>query len=116
EVVHLRTSLSAVERAGLKWVFTDGHAAILLSRFFNQKSDLSRLDWELMHQTYWNNTDDDGDRTRRRQAEFLIYQFAPWELVNGIGAMTQEAAKAVRTVLAKATHQPSVKVLPEWYF
>jgi hypothetical protein len=37
-----------------------------------------------MGDRYWRNTDEDGDRKRRRAAEFLVYNFFPFSLVTGI--------------------------------
>ncbi|UTW68357.1 DUF4433 domain-containing protein [Anaerobacillus sp. HL2] len=43
------------------------------------------MDWDVMESKYWFDTDDDPDRKRRRQAEFLVLRHFPLELVLGIG-------------------------------
>lgn len=116
EMVHLRTSLKRVKDLGIQWVFTDGHPLLLLSNFFASETELNHIDWPLMKAKFWNNTDEHPDRKRRREAEFLIRDFAPWELVDGIGVMTEETAQNVSGILASSAHRPNVKVLPDWYY
>ncbi len=75
-IVHLVSSAEAVQVAGLPFTFTDGHAEMDISRFFTDLHDLDKVDWEMMQAKYWNDTLQDGDRKRRRQAEFLVHQFS----------------------------------------
>ncbi len=116
EMVHLVSSLAFVEGLGLSWAFTDGHAAVAFSEFFDSKMNLESVDWALMKEEFWNNTPDDGDRTRRRQAEFLIHSFAPWGLMQGIGVMNSQTVEKVQEILAQAAVQIRVEVKQNWYF
>ncbi|MGF1494886.1 MAG: DarT ssDNA thymidine ADP-ribosyltransferase family protein [Microcoleaceae cyanobacterium] len=51
---------------------------ISYSRFFDDFSLLNQvIDWEIMQERYWADTEEDGDRKRRRRAEFLIYKSCP---------------------------------------
>lgn len=44
-----------------------------ISRFLYRRDDIERdVDWDVMDLEFWNDTDVDGDRERRRQAEFLV--------------------------------------------
>lgn len=98
-IIHLVSSTEAVDAAGLKWVFTEGHAVMNYTDFFDDFDDLDEIDWPLMNSKYWNDTDADPDRCRRRQAEFLVHDFSPWELVSGIGVCnTLLHARGRRTV------------------
>jgi ssDNA thymidine ADP-ribosyltransferase, DarT len=45
------------------------------------------IDWDVMKSRYWNDTNEDNDRKRRRQAEFLVRHFSPWQLITEIGVM-----------------------------
>ena len=69
-VIHLRSTAEAVKKAGLSWVFTEGHADMGYTDFFDDLKDLDKIDWDLMQARYWHDTNNDPDRTRRRQAEF----------------------------------------------
>jgi len=82
--------------------------------FFDDLKDLDKVDWALMKQRYWNDTNDDPDRKRRRQAEFLVHDFFPWELVNYVGVFDDKAAHAVDLILQKGN--PPVGVERGWYY
>lgn len=75
-VVHLVSSAEAVSASGAPFVFADGHAELDLSDFFDDLDDLNKIDWKIMKAAYWADTNEDGDRKRRRQAEFLVHRFA----------------------------------------
>jgi hypothetical protein len=64
----------------------------------------------------WNDTDIDGDRKRRRQAELLIVDSVPFTAVQQIGVMTESVAEQVRQALSSAVHQPLVVVRQDWYY
>jgi hypothetical protein len=117
-VIYLVSSCEIVKQAGVPFVFTDRHAVKRLTRQFEDLSNLSEIDWPLMRETYWRDTDQDGDRKRRRQAEFLVRNFCPWQLINGIGVYDEKRAHAVRRALleARASRCPDVKIEPDWYY
>ncbi len=69
-----------------------------------------------MKETYWHDTDKDGDRKRRRQAEFLVHQFCAWELITEVGVINRQIADRVRAILEPAVHQPAVTVRRGWYY
>lgn len=115
-VVHLVTSTEAVAAEPLLFVFTNGHADMAFSRFYDDLRDLEQVDWAIMGERYWNDTPEDGDRKRRRQAEFLVYMSLPWRLIEEIGVMSRKAADEVATALEGAEHRPPVVVRPEWYY
>jgi hypothetical protein len=116
EVVHLVSTAEAVDNLGLSWLFTDGHAEIHFTGFFDNLRNLDKIDWEIMRARYWNDTNDDPDRKRRRQAEFLVHDFFPWELVAGIGVYGQRTALAVEEALASSDHNPAVSIERNWYY
>lgn len=84
-VIHLVSEAEAVNAEGLAFVFTDGHAVMEYSCFYDHLDLLGFvIDWDIMKDTYWADTPEDGDRKRRRQAEFLVHQFCPWRLITEI--------------------------------
>ncbi|MHB8843992.1 MAG: type II toxin-antitoxin system toxin DNA ADP-ribosyl transferase DarT [Nitrospirota bacterium] len=115
-VLHLVSSAEAVNEQRLKFVFTNGHAVIAFSNFFNDLDDLDKIDWAIMKATYWNDTDADNDRKRRRQAEFLVHEFFPWELIEKIGVINENMARKVKSALAGCAHKPVVTVQQKWYY
>jgi len=115
-VVHLVSSCEAVRDEGLEFVFTDGRAVKRFTRQFDNLDQLSEIDWPLMRATYWNDTDDDNDRKRRRQAEFLVRDFVPWTLVKQMVVMDDAQAESVRQQLHSRDHCPEVVVQRGYYY
>lgn len=78
-VLHLVSSAEAVAEAGRPFTWTEGHAEIKFSQFYEGLPELqSRIDWEIMGATYWNDKPPEiVDRKRKRQAEFLVHRFFP---------------------------------------
>jgi hypothetical protein len=67
-----------------------------------------------MAATYWNDTDEDPDRKRRRQAEFLVHEFFPWELVSYIGVYDLSVAKIVGEIIKGGS--PEIGIQRGWYY
>ena len=117
-VVHLVSSVEAVAARipPLAWMFTDGHAVIDLSEYYDNISDLGNVDWAIMTARYWHDTLEDGDRLRRRQAEFLVHQFFPWELISEVAVIDTKVESRVNQMLRGAAHVPNVVVRRDWYY
>jgi hypothetical protein len=115
-VVHLVADAEQVAEQRLPFVFTDGHAYMQLSTFYSDLTHLNRIDWLLMRERIWRDTPEDGDRVRRRNAEFLVHNTFPWPLVQGIGVIDEQVAELVQAVIAGSNHQPRVVVRPGWYY
>jgi hypothetical protein len=115
EVAHLIFGAEDLARPD-GFVITDGHAATPLTKQFGDLARLDQVDWPVMRDRYWFDTDDDGDRKRRRQAEFLVWGSVPFTAVKLIGVMTQAVAQHVRQGLAVTPDPPEVVVRPDWYY
>ncbi|MEH1902869.1 type II toxin-antitoxin system toxin DNA ADP-ribosyl transferase DarT [Nostoc sp.] len=118
-ILHLVSSAEVVDAAGLSFVGTDGHAAMEYTAFFDELEYLyadELIDWEIMEATYWADTEEDGDRKRRRQAEFLVHQFFPWQLIQEIGVINTTIQTQVREMLYKINIQTPIKVCSKWYY
>lgn len=116
-ILHLVTTAEAVAAAGLPFTFTDGHAELAVSDFFENLAELAtKVDWPVMRLTYWNDTPEQPDRKRKRQAEFLVHHFAPWTLLQGIGVKTPAMKMHIEEMLGASTHRPTVSVKRNWYY
>lgn len=113
-VVYLCSSTEAVDAANLEWVFTEGHADMAFTDFFDDFEHLGRIDWPLMESKYWFATDSDPDRSRRRQAEFLVHNFFPWTLVTNIAVYDASKEKAAIAILKGQS--PTVQIRKGWYY
>jgi hypothetical protein len=116
DVVYLVSSAEAVAASKLIWCFTNGHAVEGVTEFYDDLSDLSKVDWEVIRSWSWKNTLADLDRKRRKQAEFLVHKRFPLELVSRIGVFNRAKAELVTKLLEKSAHRPNVTVEPEWYY
>jgi len=116
EIVYLVSSIETLENHGCRYVFTDGHSFAAISQFFNNKQDLRQVDWNAVRLKRWNNTEDDPDRKRRKEAECLVYQEVPFSAIIGIGVYNQEAFNYITNVLSANNISVPVRIKPDWYY
>ncbi len=115
-ILHVVADVEALAATSQPFVFTDGHAIMAFTNFYADLRELDKVDWEIMRARYWNDTLEDNDRVRRRNAEFLVHQFVPWQLIQEIGVMYKAVGDTVEQLLEGQTHQPTVKIHKEWYY
>ena len=116
-IIHLVSEAYTINSLKLKFAFTDGHAIMAYSEFYDDMSDLqSVIDWELMKSKYWANTPDDPNRKWRRQAEFLVYENCPWSLIQEIGVINKTIAEQVQLILTAFNIQIPVSIYQNWYY
>lgn len=115
-IVHLLSDIGSVQRSEQMFVFTDGHAVKKMSGQYTELSDLKNLDWKILAADIWKDTQEDNDRMRRKQAEFLIYESLLWECIHTIGVRSDAMAERVAEALADSAHQPEIVVKPKWYY
>lgn len=117
-LIYLKTTAQTVEQSGTCYVFSDGHGLATFTGWYDALCHLDEVDWNIVYERYWRDTDEDNDRKRRKQAEFLVHQFCPWELIQEIGVLNDRMRDMVQTSLDNAlgAHRPVVTVRPEWYY
>ena len=118
EIIYLVSSTKEVLKAGLNWCYTNGHSVEEISDFFDDLRHLDKIDWDIIKSRIWRNTPDQPDRKRKKQAEFLIHQFFPWDCVIGLAAINEQMAGKAREILNSTSdsHLPPIKALPRWYY
>lgn len=117
-LIYLVTSAQNIQMNHVPFVFSDGHGIAAFTKWFNCLDDLDKLDWTIIHQKYWADTTQDMDRQRRKQAEFLVYQFCSWPLIERIGVINNHTKQQVQDIL---NHYPPDMLRPieihrDWYF
>ena len=117
-LVYLVSTAQVIAGAGLGFVFTDGHGLAAITTWFNDLAHLDKLDWDVVKARYWSETALDNDRQRRKQAEFLVHEEMPWDLVSGIAVRTDNVRGQVESILDDnpAVNRPPVRVVPQWYY
>ena len=115
-IVHLQADLRATvawaEANGSRWAFSDGNAGAVYAQFFNDLNSLGQINWSAVRANDFR----DAAIKEGKQAEFLIYERFPWELVEEVGVLRPDVLGQVRGVLREAEHQPLAKREPLWYY
>jgi hypothetical protein len=52
----------------------------------------------------------------KRQAEFLVHDWCPWEAIEAIGVIDISIAARVNAAIAGHGHRPRVEVRHDWYY
>lgn len=117
-LVYLVSNLQRIREAGARFVFSDGHATKVFTKFYEEIADLDKVDWEVMRMDYWTDTDDDPDRMRRRQAEFLVHGLFPWNAVESLAVKTPNMKRRLNKYLTEewSDHVKPIELKPDWYF
>lgn len=116
EILYLCCRVACLNEKGADWVFTDGHAKNSLTSFYTQKADFDKVDWNLRWQRYWHNTEEDSDRQRRKQAEFLVRRHVPPECIERIVVYDEPRAAYVQKIIAELGRNVEVYVNPKGKF
>lgn len=116
DIIYLISDVEQIVQSGRKFVFTDGHAIMALTEFYNDLSYLNKIDWEVMKSKYWFDTDDFPDRKRRRQAEFLVKGSLPLKHFLGIGVYNDQVKQKVNEILDAYNTEMEVRVRPSFYY
>jgi hypothetical protein len=117
-IVHLVSTVESVQEARLAFVFSNGHGLMELTEWFDDASRLDRIDWAVVGDRYWARSEEDPDRQRRKQAEFLVHRFCPWKVVRGIAVMNDDMRRRVEAILDRgpASFRCAVAVRRTWYY
>ena len=84
-----------------------------LVNHYNQLADLPKLFWHVINAKYWN---DFVDGRCKRQAEFMVKEQFPLNLVQEIGVMDEAMRQQVESLVAASALRPLINVRREWYF
>jgi hypothetical protein len=106
----LRQTVAWADQQRVRWAFTLSNAG---ARYFEDRCDLQHLaqiDWNAVQATDWRSCKEG------KQAEFLIEQRFPWELVSRIGVRSALIQQQVTNLLKAASHRPKVEVQANWYY
>lgn len=115
-IVHLQADMLEVvkwaEAEGRRWAYTDRNAGAYLTGFFKRMGDLKNVDWAAVRATDFR----DPVIKEGKQAEFLVRDLCPWELIERIGVIDARRQATVKQTLETAGHKPLVCVERTWYY
>lgn len=115
-MLHLQADVNRVVRwakgNGIRWAFSTRNAGAYYCKFYKSLANLDAINWTaIANIDFRDKAVKDG-----KQAEFLVHESLPWELVEKIGVMDNKVAERVEQIIAGANHRPTVRVEREWYF
>jgi hypothetical protein len=127
DIVHLVSNAQVIAVLGLRFVFTDLHAALDYARFFGALEDLKEIAWDLFYEQpqldgycqYWTSRHTPAKHAQRReirQAEFLVHQRLPLAAITQIGVRNENMEARVRAALAGTNWRPDIVRHPGWYY
>ena len=113
-IVHLECDLldtvAWAKAQGWRWAFTLSNAG---SRYFEDRADLAcltQIDWEAVQAIHWQS------HKEGKQAEFLLENQFPWNLVTRIGVKRAAIAHQVAQALPSNGHRPVIETRADWYY
>lgn len=101
ELIYIVCRISKIVSQCPEWCFTDGHAKNSITEFYNDVKDLIYVDWNIVKSQFWRNDEDDMDRMRKKQAEFLVKNHVPVSCIAGIIVKTATRETYVKNLLER---------------
>jgi hypothetical protein len=119
-ILHLQADLRAcvawANRNKKRWAFTLSNAG---ARYFEDRCSLDNLheiNWDAVQANVWSGKGIPQSVKEGKQAEFLMEDYFPWELVEKIGVNSAEILQQVCRTLPVEGHLPMVELCPGWYY
>ncbi|MFJ3348226.1 DUF4433 domain-containing protein [Enterobacter bugandensis] len=115
-VLHLEADLFTVmdwaERNQQRWAFTLSNAGALYVESRCQRDQLSELNWQAINASQWSG----NGLKESKQAEFLVEQHFPWQLIERIGVHSRSIHQQVADILPADGHRPPIEIQEAWYY
>jgi len=115
EIVILVSSVHHIKKLGLPFVFTDSHANYNWANFFDDVSNLDKIDWSILQKRDFKRDQNDLAKLERYQAEALIHQHCPVSALLGIVCYTDPLKIQIEQQLAARGINLDVYSRTEWY-
>lgn len=93
-----------------RWAFSYSNAGAYYARFGSRPEDLDQLHWDAIAALDFR----DKDVAEHKQAELLIHERFPVDLVERIGVYSVTVLRQATELVFKAGHRPVVEVHPQW--
>ena len=116
EIIYVCCTFDNIKKYCDEWCFTDGHAKNSITEFYNDATHLDKVDWSMVSEKYWTPNDEDSDRMRRKQAEFLVKFHVPVHCISSIIVLNKEVKINIEEILDSLSLEIPVLVNPENQF
>ena len=115
-ILHLQADVDSVmnwaDTQNVQWAFSDRNAGTRFTDFYQNRAELDQIDWDAIGTTDFR----DPMAKEGKQAEFLVHDAFPWQLVEKIGVIDTTVLNQVNTILQSVTHKPVVNIERLWYY
>jgi hypothetical protein len=116
-IIYLVSTVEEVVYRNLNFVFSNGHGIALFTDWFDDLQDLGEVDWDAAYAQVWRDTNNEPDRQRRKQAEFLVYQFCPLTAITEIGVVNQTIKGRIEAMMQEYQDlNIPVNIRRNWYY
>lgn len=116
EIVYICCNIQTIIDCCDLWCFTDGHAKNAITTFFNDITNLNYVDLAIAKGQRWNNIEQDMDRMRKKQAEFLVKFHVPPNCIGNIVAYDDDANEKISKLVNESGHTIKVHTLRKFYY
>jgi hypothetical protein len=116
DIIYICFKLSDLATKAFQWCYTDGNAAVAISKFYTTLEDInSNIDWHSIQTEDFrdDNSDGDEDRIRKKHSEFLVKEHVPAEFIRRIVVLNENKAKEVEEILDDLNIQIEVLINPQ---
>ncbi len=115
-IVHLQADVHRVlawaRHHGRRWALSTSNAGARYATFGSTTADLAAIEWSSIAATDFR----DPAVKEAKQAEFLVHDSFPWDLVEAVGVHSVAIRAHAQAAISMARHQPPVDVRPGWYY
>jgi len=116
DIIYLIVTVDSILKQACDYVFFDGHGYHNFSGCYKDLRDLAQVDWNIVKAKYWNNNENDPDRKRRKQAEFLVNKSIPWIAIQSICVYNSTAKQYVQNILNSRNISCTVLIKTDYYY
>jgi hypothetical protein len=116
EIIYICCTFNDIEKHCNEWCFTDGHAKTRITEFYNDAIHFDKVDWNMVSEKYWTPNDEDNDRMRRKQAEFLVKFHVPVKCINSIIVLNEDVKTNIIEIIERLSLKIPVLINPKSHF
>jgi len=116
EIAILVSSLYKLQEGGTRYVYTNGHAFLQETEYYDDLGNLNQIDWELLRKRNFKKDPEDPGKGARYQAEALVHLLVPVGALLGIACHDEIAHKRIEAEVQSRDLSIPIRIMPQWYF
>jgi hypothetical protein len=115
-IVHMEADLRRVmawaNGGAIRWAFSLSNAGAVYTQFRSAVGQLTEVDWPAVAATDFRS----AEVKEGKQAEFLVHESLPWQLIERIGVISPGVAQQVANAIHGSAHRPKIEIRRDWYY